>query len=364
MKGRHFKHRKLELAYYKRKFEFQVNRKGRKYDPNRPRYLKKKSGQTVITAPDVISIYEYRSVDGSKAYDETIQFLEEIAKNFRKRECLINFGNTHRVSAAAMLLVYAAFDKVRTQGTAKAEIFYSRLSGAVNKVIKRTNLASLIENPNFTFMFRQSETLPVVSGASSHYIDDIVDHIQYQIYGNKMEDETEYAYGDAVSETINNVNRHAYPNETDSEKKLWWVLCEVIDKNLYLAIYDSGVGIPKTVVEKTWFTGSLKQTAPKLFGKLAALQPDIDKTWILPHIYDSVLIHLSMQGDITGTGLDKHGQGSKSIKKLVSECSHGKLWVYSNGGIYIFRKEDSTPLHHNLPSNFPGTLIQWNIKLP
>ncbi len=362
MKTRHFKHRQIELSFRRRKFDLEIVRKGKKYNPFKKKPAPKLFGWRVIKAPPKLHIYDYKRTDVS--YLQTMEFLRLIRLHFRRDPCKIDFTDTERASVAAMLVVYAAFDMAKGNGVAPATWISSTKSERVNTVVKRTNLLKLIQDDKFEYRFKGGDFLPIVSGASNLYIDDIVDHIQYQLYGNKMNDETEHAYGDAVSETINNVNRHAYPAEPLSENKRWWLMCEVFDKELYLAIYDSGVGMPKTVVEKTWFVSSLRKSSPKLYNELAAVQPGIEKQLIMPKIYDAMLIFLSMQGDITGTGEDKHGQGSKSIRKLVSECATGHLLIFSNSGVYSFRDEGTSPELHNLPQAFPGTLIQWNIKLP
>ena len=77
-------------------------------------------------------------------------------------------------------------------------------------------------------------------------------------------------------------------------------------------------------------------------------------------------IFFAMADDITRmTGDDelKHGQGSKSIKRLVSSHENGILWIFSNRGLYRYKNDDSPPWLKDYKQSINGTLIQWNIKV-
>ncbi|MCY1305540.1 hypothetical protein D9M70_553500 [compost metagenome] len=173
-------------------------------------------------------------------------------------------------------------------------------------------------------------------------------------------------YGDAVSETINNVGLHAYPGRP-SEEKRWWVMCNTFGRKLYLAIYDCGVGIPKTVVEQPWFFPLLKFADPDKYKQFTEEFPELESSgyqiFVPKHIPDERLIYYSMQNDVSGTKQEKHGQGSKSIKALVNDTEDGLLWVFSNHGLYTFSAEDQKPGEARLKKKFPGTLVQWNIEI-
>lgn len=197
-------------------------------------------------------------------------------------------------------------------------------------------------------------------------MDDILDFIQNCVYKNKMLPEVEYKYGDAVSETINNVGLHAYPGRVSGQKK-WWLLCNVIGDQLYLAIYDRGVGIPKTVLEKPWLLASMEKEFPDKYEEIKKEFPDFENMglnlFVTKKLTDPQLIYLSMLGDVSGTKKDKHGQGSKSIKALVDETDDGKLWIFSNKGLYKFSLEEDGAEMYRLPNKMLGTLVQWNIKI-
>jgi hypothetical protein len=343
----------------------EVNRRNRVYDPRRHESTKRIGARDVIVAPQQISIYQFKA--DSDKYSPTLRFLREIERRFMVKDCYVDFSETTQVTAAAMVVVYAALDLARRNRTGKADVIWSKKSAHVNTALRDNNVHKLIRGYEIKYALDSVTTMPIVSSVGSEQMEEIVDFIQKRIYKEQMSPDTEHAYGDAVSETINNVRLHAYP-ELDPSERRWWLTCMTMGKMLYLAIYDNGVGIPRTVVDRPWFLASMKSTHPDAYGELIKLIPGFEKTgWsaYVPRIIpDEKLIYLSMQGDVSGTKKDKHGQGSKSIMALVSETAGGKLWVFSNKGLYTFNQADMTTGLSKLPVSFPGTLVQWNIELP
>lgn len=343
-----------------------IARLGRKYDPNRAPSVRIILGQMIIKAPENISIYD---LDIKQAdYIKTIDFLESLKKHIGSgKNCCIDFSSTERVTAAALVLVYATVETANKVHKKNIGFGSSKKSKRVNDTIRTSNLSKLLNAQGFEYSLDSSRRMPIVSSTGSNHLEEIIDYIQQRIYNDKMSPETEHAYGDAVSETINNVGLHAYPDSPNEEKR-WWLTCSTFGKKLYLAIYDQGVGIPKTVVDRPWFFGRLSKIDPNLYAEMNNQFPSEIASgltfWVPQRIPDEKLIYLSMQGDVTGTQKDKHGQGSKSIMALVSDTSDGILWVFSNNGVYTFNQEGQTPSLVKLNKKFPGTLIQWNIEIP
>lgn len=339
-----------------------ISRKGKKYIPHQK--SNKLLGQELITAPEVISIYDFEGEDS--AYQKTLEFLDLIKDRYRLENCILDFSETKKITAAALVVVYAELESACSGRNGKASIRWSS-APKVNSILRTSNLPRLISGYDIKYSLSNAKSMPIVSSIGKSQMDEIIDFIQSDIYKDKMSPDTEYVYGDAVSETINNVGLHAYPGIEPDEKR-WWLTCETFGKKLYLAIYDRGVGIPKTIVRHHWFLPSLKVTHPDEYKKLIADNPELETTGLSSlfntRLPDENLILLSMQGDVTGTKQDKHGQGSKSIMALVSETDDGMLWVFSNHGLLTFSKEDNHPKLAKLDKKFPGTLVQWNIEIP
>lgn len=350
-----------ELFLSRRRHKIEQKRKGIKYSVKAPNseYLFK--GE-IIHAPKMISIYEV-SEDSSDPYTETIEFIEKIENTIRKKPCIITFKDTFWMSAAAMIVLYATIEEAQKHGAASADLIWSH-NASVNRKIRATNLSKLIRNKPIRYNFKNGKPLPVISSSSNEHMEDIIDYIQERVYRDEMTPEIEHLYGDAVSETINNVNLHAYPDNKGDDQK-WWLLCLMDQNELYLAIYDKGVGIPKTVVDKPWIVTSMKSAYPEEYKELMEQYPQLRdyRTILLNKLSDPQLIYLSMKGNVSGTKQSKHGQGSKSIKKLVRDTSEGKLWVFSNNGLYVFEEDEETPELYELPQKLAGTLVQWNIKV-
>lgn len=325
-------------------------------------------GRRRIVAPKSLSVYDFES-DKNSPYVETLRFLAKIEREFKREACYIDFRGTTHLSAAAMVVVYAAIDLAGkgADRQADADILWSNYSQRVNAVLKANNFHKLIRGMHISYSLDSARSMPVISSVGSEQMEEVIDFIQRRIYKEQMSPDTEHVYGDAVSETINNVRLHAYPDYALEDKR-WWLVCTTIGKMLYLAIYDNGIGIPKTVVDRPWFWSSVKHTHPEEYAVLEeqfpAIKDGVLGIFTANNISDQRLIFLSMQGDVTGTKTDKHGQGSKSIMALVNDTAGGQLWVFSNGGLYRFKQTDTKPELYGLPKKFPGTLVQWNIELP
>jgi hypothetical protein len=341
-----------------------LNRKNKSYGRFKV-YLGEQVGNAkIIKAPNQITIYNIGKNKGVCLYTETINFIESIKNSIKKSNCIVDFGHTEHITAAAMIVMFSQVQQAYDKSTYSLKIGSSKKSTGVNKILRRSGLKRLADSKEMIDNFKNVKQLPIIKGTGYKQGDDIVDYIQTKIYSN-MSPETEYRIGDAISETMNNVGRHAYP-ESDNSDRNWWLITEVIGNQLYLAIYDNGIGIPKTVVEKPWFIQSLQATYPEMYKKIKSKLGEAGKDlqlFTFNPLKDSELISMSMKGDVTGTKEMKHGQGSKSIKALVKNTNGGKLWVYSNTGLYKLENENKKPELCSLPRSINGTLIQWNIEI-
>ncbi|WP_216074030.1 hypothetical protein, partial [Acinetobacter baumannii] len=45
-----------------------------------------------------------------------------------------------------------------------------------------------------------------------------------------------------------------YPKPLPDDEKNWWIAVEKIENQLFIAVYDSGVGIPATLSKKPWYS--------------------------------------------------------------------------------------------------------------
>ncbi|EKM5761197.1 ATP-binding protein [Cronobacter dublinensis] len=348
-----------------KRWQNEVQRKDIDYCPYRPKKMNKsKKAVEYIRFPEYFSIY---SADKNKYYKDTMNIIYAISRmvNTNTKKVHLDFSQTEYIKAASILILYAAIEHAINLGVNFRIISFPKDYRAT-RMIKNSGLEVLckenIHQPNF-----DGDYIPVISGSGGDFRDEIVDFIQHKIYKNKMTADTESKYGGAVQEAINNVAYHAYPDIPESSNKKWWVKCDLAGDQLFLAIYDKGVGIPKTVMNRSWFEEILESTYPKLVPQI---KQELEKEGVTKKdlfgykfgiISDAMKIAISMVGDVTGTEESKHGQGSKSIKALVTENDQGTLWIYSNNGLYKLKSGIVTT--YDLQKPMPGTLLQWNIKV-
>lgn len=341
---------------------FEQERKGKEYSPTRQQ--KKQKGKRefdYIKFPEVFSIY---SIKDKKNFRKVVSIINDAGKK-KNIKVLLDFSQTTHLKVAAMLVLYAAVETSMCSNVSYKIISLSK-SHDVNKMLKNSGFLKLCRN-NVVVPYFDKEYMPVISSVGADLRDDIVDFIQEKIYKYKMSAMTESIYGAAVHEAINNVFYHAYPNLSANDKR-WWVKCDLVGEQLFLAIYDKGVGIPTTVTQHNWYGTTLTRSYPELVKKIVnELNQDgiainsMRLNRAFGGVSDAVKIAVSMADDVTGTGKAQHGQGSKSIKALVNKNELGKLWIYSNSGLYKIEKGKAKVI--DLPASIEGTLIQWNIKV-
>lgn len=363
MKKRLQQQSKLRRLASEKKFKYALGRKNKTYGRVFHLVSRKVGDSYFIKAPVYVSIYS--ASENSSPYEKTMKFINEVKQLIPRNKCILDFRETEFITAAALVVIYAELDFFLRKSNVKHKIFLPMQSKSVSRAIRNSGLTRLINRRAFEGNLEVLEKLPVIRGVGNEYLEEIIDHIQKSAYEDRMDPNTEFLFGDAVSETINNVGRHAYPAANDNEKE-WWLICEVLNQQLFLAIYDRGVGIPKTVVDQPWFLFSLKSTYPDQYKAITEALDETGSNWkfyAVRRLKDSELIYISMKGDVTGMKQKKHGQGSKSIKALVNDTENGKLWVFSKKGLFVFEDADEIPQLYKLPTEFSGTLLQWNIKI-
>ncbi|BCL71358.1 hypothetical protein TUMSATVNIG1_33250 [Vibrio nigripulchritudo] len=372
--------------YSKRTWQNSLSRAGKSY--NRFKIYSKpvvkgldSSATSHVFVPEKLCIYVRNAKKIYSNYTETVNFINSLSTVKGKSKVIIDFSKTYQITAPVVLMLYAAIDVIPIEERPKIQIIFSKVKQRVNVLLKVSGFHSLCRGQKLKPDFSGDKALSVVSGVGGKYRDEIVDFIQHRAYKNKMDPDTEWIYGDAVQETINNVRLHAYPEKDERDKK-WWLLCEIIDSQLFLTIYDQGIGIPKTVTDRDWFLQSFEAEYPDTYKEILddvtrigiekGVLPSIKhKIMLVKKWTDPQLVYLSMIGDVSGTKKNKHGQGSKSIKALVKSTDQGKLWVYSNEGVYLLENDrdakdidaEGKGIAIQLPKALSGTLVQWNINL-
>lgn len=338
-----------------------------------------KINQSLFGHPIINVPVKFDLIDGDNqtlCYD-FFKEIEDICK--KKPGCIyLSFKETEILKAMPMLILYSIIDHARetTKSKIKINIIWSKKSTLINKFIN--NSGSFLPSIKRENSLGSVKALPVIMGDNSKanelsnlIIDYILDN-----YFHDATPEKEQQISSAIQETVDNVGRHAYPDIHQHSQKKWWLCCNRVGNNLFLAIYDKGIGIPS----------SLSEHNAVMLSRINSLYPNeytvtlddpesenvtkdnisafIRVQFLKERLTDGQLIRAAMHTSISATKLHKHGQGSKSIKGLISDHDDNSfLLMLSNKGYYSYNKieNDNDNSVKNREYIIPGTLIQWSI---
>ncbi|WGE67690.1 hypothetical protein NYR77_01290 [Actinobacillus equuli subsp. haemolyticus] len=318
----------------------------------------------IILCPKIFNLY------GQKDYQKSIEFLEKIEQSIDEDEIVISFAYCKELKAAAQVVLFARLEMLLATSNVKIILRPSLKNPFVNDILKETGIVSLCEKRTHINIFKRSELL-MISSEGKQLIDDVTDFVIEKAYDGKASPEQEQDIGAAISEAHYNVILHAYPNP-DTVKR-WWLRCSILDDELYLIIYDQGVGISNTFDEDNAKFKEINwvEVFQDFISRLG-LNEDVshlNNQEAYNYFKDnrkSQLIYIAMSDNETGMRgnlTQRHGRGSKSIKALVGKNKNGKLWIFSNNGSYCYTDANTNPELIDYQHSIQGTLIQWNIKL-
>lgn len=337
-----------ELA---KKASFYANRIGKNHNIFKGHAIHSFNGkklETIFNIPilPVPKIFDIVRTGYDQAFVDFLQDFKILLSE--KKHIYLSFVNTTVTNLPVFLLLYEIQDKYNC----KISVIWSKKSPFVNKLIKDSGAFSPKAERNQAMFNPKIKRIPVISGSNQEYQtfpDALVDAIRDKFYDGDIPDNIESRISQAVIETLENVGRHAYPDQPLDKDKKWWLVCSIghngneKEEYMYLAIFDSGRGIPLSFEDSKVFQNRVKKHYPEEFSKL--LHGEIEdnsklgqltklvrtaKSMIAPlrnTIGDSGLIHASMMHDMTSLDDDSHGQGSVSIKDIVTTDADSKLII-------------------------------------
>ncbi|MFA0696636.1 hypothetical protein [Vibrio sp. 10N.222.49.C9] len=342
--------------------------------PRKKRYQKKEvklpfsrfipKNNPIILAPTHVDIID------SNFDDENALFLERLRIALsNSNEVTISFKETKSLKATALLVIYSFVDT--SKKGKKINVVYSDKSEVVNRNIKSSGDFKSSED-RLTML--DDKLSPVIQGNNS-----IVIALSRKIHANLVElyldkDDDDFTnrsreLGVAIMETLDNVGRHAYPEEPH-ECKHWWFCCDMIDDKLFMAIYDKGVGIPYSIKNSEIDFMKIIESYYMVTGDdLSKLPPTLtaDTRRFASSYSDEALIRAAMSENLSKTTKDKHGKGSGSIKALIKNEKDSFLFISSGRGLYYYSKHNEEyeagdiEEVHSLHNSIDGTLIQWSL---
>ena len=339
-------------------------------------YIKRKNkkifGRDIIEVPTYVDLLRG---DQQSCHD----FFNTLKDALNKKPLILylSFKNTKAVKATCMLLIYSTIDIAREASGVytKIAIIWSKSSKVVNAVINGSGkFLPALEREK---MLGSAPTLPVLMGDNqrvNELSEMITDYILREHFPDAVP-EKEWEISSAIQESVDNVGRHAYPSVTDHAEKKWWFCCDRIGDNLFLVIYDSGIGIPNSISKSNAVmlarvnylypdecAASTEETIDEI-STLKKMKAFLNVQMLKKKLMDGQLIRAAMHIDVTSTEKTKHGQGSKSIKGLITNDENSFLLIFSNHGFYRYSKDigDNETSVQNRKHCIQGTLIQWSI---
>ncbi|RII79141.1 hypothetical protein [Pseudomonas monteilii] len=306
----------------------------------------------VVAAPPVITFYE-------KRYSEFFGFIRRIQAAAKKGNILIDLRNVHEVKAAAMLVLFASIQTIQKQ--------YSRKNIVKFTTCRYPGISRAFGRWGFWNLTGQEDTLPsrkmenaleicMTSYESTKRNDKtqlkkVITYTQNAIADAGLDEENVLAYN-AITESVSNVWQHAYDEDflgADFNRDLanWWIIVEKIKDQFFIAVYDIGAGIPTTLERKPWYKVYFIHSDGKLYEYAA----------------DAHRIKMAVEYGRSRFKVDNRGKGLSEAKDFVLSNPEGAMIIYSGNGAYIFETASGEEKLENIPSGFPGTLIQWNLRL-
>jgi hypothetical protein len=166
---------------------------------------------------------------------------------------------------------------------------------------------------------------------------------------------------DVLAEALTNVRHHAYPETSTLPPALrrWWLFSRYDTPtagesgNLYVSIYDIGVGIQESLRNKLKTSEIVLDKADKLLSVLPLGGLGVEK----------MLLTRAIEEERSGTGLGFRGNGLPEMLEFVEQTESGRLYIISGGAQYTRLAKNNKGGAYGCATVIPGTLIMWSIPL-
>jgi hypothetical protein len=163
---------------------------------------------------------------------------------------------------------------------------------------------------------------------------------------------------DVLAEAFTNVRHHAFPKDSTvpEELKRWWLFSRYVAPkdgdpgNLYIAIYDIGVGI-QTSLRKKMKAGEWMLDAADDLASLGGKK------------LERLLLQRAVEHERSSTGLKNRGLGLPEMKDFVLSTVGGRLYILSGQAQYSCMASLGSGAVFECANGFAGTLILWSLPL-
>lgn len=330
-----------------------ASRSTRTYQPGKHNHLKKVFNRTKIDAPRLISFFS------NTAYSDFFNFIKTLKRTAPKSKIIIDFSAVAEVKVAAMLILYSTIEQIQSKYGQNHVKTIDCPTAYISGVFQRFGFWALTKESRTRKKYYDRAALDICSASfkskqagDNSQLRRAIQYVQEAIRDSGMDGEEGVKAFAAITESFSNVWQHAYDDDfyktpLPDEEKCWWIAVERINSQLFIAVYDSGVGIPTTLSKKPWY------------GELIA---DLLTRLGMSGANDGLAIRAAVEYGNSRFKTGGRGKGLAEAKDFVSANPDGTMVIYSGSGSYEFKAANPEILE-SLPSSMAGTLIQWNLKL-
>ncbi|WP_122435044.1 ATP-binding protein [Pseudomonas viridiflava] len=309
----------------------------------------------MITAPRSINFFD-------QCYIDFFKFISNIELIGSRKRVLINMDEVLEIKTAALLILYSTIEILQIKTRDKDVVKFT--------ACKEKRIGISLWQAGFWDMTNQSSSMPryksikkeleicTASLAATQAGDEselrkVVEYAQATVLESGLDDESDLLAYNAITESVSNVWQHAYDGSffekgINIELARWWINVERIEDQFFIVVYDRGAGIPFTLQKKPWY-------------KIALIDGQRGTIHSIP--LDAMGIKLAVEYGQSRFKNDNRGKGLSEAKEFVQSNPQGIMLIYSGFGSFAFYSERNDTKLDELPKRFPGTLIQWNLKL-
>ncbi len=154
-----------------------------------------------------------------------------------------------------------------------------------------------------------------------------------------------------AGEALANAVEHAYEYPLKSKhgespkRGSWWAFFNYRDDAFYMAVCDLGCGIPEHIPQKH----------VNVIDKVRAV--------IGQNPLDAALIEAATSEGVSATDLPYRGKGLPRMVKELTGNRPGALRIFSNKGLVVWSKTESSAIKTNFLDSIFGTILIWEIKI-
>ncbi|HCD9833450.1 hypothetical protein I5J18_17655 [Pseudomonas aeruginosa] len=332
-----------------------ASRSTRRYNPNKATHAKRILDREVVPAPSSISFF------GEENYKKFFEFLKKLYITSSRSKIIIDLQKTKEIKISAALILYATVEIIQKKQKKKDPI--------KTTVCRHSSVANGLQRIGFWKLTKESKHIRKnismgLEVCSTSYKDQqsgdtsqlrrAITYVQEAIKTSGMNEEEGVKAFAAITESFSNVWQHAYdddfyPKPLPDDEKNWWIAVEKIENQLFIAVYDSGVGIPATLSKKPWYSDIIDH----LLSSLG-----------FPNSNDSLAIRAAVEYGNSRFKTGGRGKGLAEAQDFVTANPEGQMLIYSGLGSYEFNAmRPNIKSIEPLPDRMPGTFIQWNIRL-